>query len=217
MWQEQGGKMGEAVLEVLRMIEEGTISAEEGERLLAAMKGGEPDDQTEDDQPEEETSSPPPTGEPSPDQESEPVPAGGPAGWQHIWIYPLIGGIVVLALAGFWTDRLVDGGVKQGWLACSIPLMVFGGLLALLAWWSSQARWLHVRVRDEEKHIKISMPLPLRPAAWLVRLARPWVPQFQDTAIDELILSLDEIDNEEGLLVVQVDEGDGEQVQVYFG
>ena len=61
------------------------------------------------------------------------------------------------------------------------------------------------------------MPLPLRPAAWLVRLARPFVPQFRETAVDELILSLAEMDNEEGLLVVDVDEGEGERVQIYFG
>ena len=132
-------------------------------------------------------------------------------------IYPLVGGVALLALMGYFTDQLVDSGEKLGWLACTIPLMVFGGLLAALAWWSSQARWLHLRVRDEGKQIKISLPLPLRPAAWLVRLARPWVPQFQETAVDELILSLDELDNDEGILVVQVDEGEGEQVQVYFG
>jgi hypothetical protein len=35
--------------------------------------------------------------------------------------------------------------------------------------------------------------------------------------VDEVILSLQDVDSEEGLLVVEVDEGEGEQVQVYFG
>ncbi len=45
-----------------------------------------------------------------------------------------------------------------------------------------------------------SLPLPLRPAAWALRLARPWVPQLKDTAVDELILSLAEADVEEETL-----------------
>ena len=203
--------MGQAALEILRMIEEGIISVEEGEKLLAAIGGeAEPGEQEE--------LVPPPAIEQAPaDTGSEPAPAGPPTGWQQVWIYPLVGGVVLLALMGYFTDQLVDSGEKLGWLACTIPLMVFGGLVAALAWWSSSARWLHLRIRDEGKQIKISLPLPLRPAAGLVRLARPWVPQFQGTAVDELILSLNELDNEEGILVVQVDEGEGEKVEVYFG
>jgi hypothetical protein len=40
---------------------------------------------------------------------------------------------------------------------------------------------------------------------------------LQDTALDELILSLAEADNKEGVLAVEVNEGAGEQVQVYLG
>ena len=82
--------------------------------------------------------------------------------------------------------------------------------------WSRTARWLHVRIRDEGTRVNFSLPLPLRPAAWLVRLARPWVPQLRDTPVDELILSMAEME-EEGILALEVSEGDGEEVQVYFG
>jgi CHASE2 domain-containing sensor protein len=98
-----------------------------------------------------------------------------------------------------------------------VPLLIFGALVAGLTWWSRTARWLHVRVREEEQRINISLPLPLRPAAWALRLARPWVPQLKDTAVDELILSLAEADVEEEILIVEVDEGEGEQVEVRIG
>jgi hypothetical protein len=205
--------MSKATLEVLRMIEEGTITAEEGERLLAAMSGG-ADAEV---QPEEMEVPPPSPGPPPADEESEPVPAGPPAGWQQLWIYPLVGGIALLALMGYLTDLLIDGGTQLGWLACTIPMMIFGGLVAVLAWWSSSARWLHLRILEEGKQIRISLPLPLRLAAWLIRLARPWVPQLRDTAVDELILSLAEVETQEGILMVDVTEGEGERVQVYFG
>jgi hypothetical protein len=190
--------MSNATLEVLRMIEQGTITAEEGERLLAAMdRGAEAEDQPE----EVEALSPPASPSPAA-EESEPVPAGPPAGWQQLWIYPLVGGIALLAVMGYLTDLLIDGGTKLGWLACTIPLMILGGLVAVLAWWSSTARWLHLRILEEGKQIKISLPLPLRLAAWLIRLARPWVPQLRDTAVDELILSLAEVETQEGILMV---------------
>jgi len=203
--------MSKETLEVLRMIEEGKISVEEGQQLLAAMGGG----AEADDLPQEDAVSPPESGPAPP--EAEPPPVGPPAGWQQIGIYPLVGGIALLAVMGYFTDQVVDSGEKLGWLACTVPLMILGGLAVLLAWWSRGARWLHLRVRDEGKQIKISLPLPLRLAAWLVRLSRPWVPQFRDTAVDELILSLEEMDGEEGILVVQVDEGEEEQVQVFIG
>lgn len=204
--------MSEATLKVLRMIEEGTISAEEGGRLLAALKESE-----EGDEAGIEAGPPPAPEAPPPDPEIASVPVGPPAAWTRIWIYPLVAGIALLAGMGYLSNLLMDSGEKLGWLVCTIPLMLFGGLVALLAWWSNSSRWLHLRIRDEGKQIKLSMPLPLRPAAWLVRLARPFVPQFRETAVDELILSLAEMDNEEGLLVVDVDEGEGERVQIYFG
>jgi hypothetical protein len=205
--------MSEPTLKVLKMIEEGTITAEEGERLLAALKTG----SQEVDEGGMEVGPPPPPPSPPPDPEIEPVPVGPPPFWTHVWIYPLVTGIALLAGMGYLTNLLITGGEKLGWLICTIPLALFGGLVALLAWWSTYSRWLHVRIQDDGKKINISLPLPLRPAAWLVRLVRPFVPQLQEVPVDEFILSLANLDNEEGLLVVDVDEGKGEKVQVYFG
>jgi hypothetical protein len=104
-----------------------------------------------------------------------------------------------------------------GWLLLVIPLLLLGILIALLVWSASRSRWLHVRVRDKNTNLRISLPLPLRPAAWVLRFARPWVPQLKDTAVDELLLSLSEVEGDDGLLVVEVDEGEEEQVRVYYG
>jgi hypothetical protein len=49
-------------------------------------------------------------------------------------------------------------------------------------------------------------------------VARPFVPQFRDTAIDELILAMREgTTGDEILLVDVVDDEDGERVQVRLG
>jgi hypothetical protein len=205
--------MSEATLKVLKMIEEGTISAQDGERLLAALKT-EGAEGVEDEIAAGAPPTPPP---PPPDPVIEPVPVGPPQFWTQVWIYPLVVGIALLAGMGYLTNLLITGGEKLGWLVCTIPLALFGGLVALLAWWSSFSRWLHVRIQDDGKKINISLPLPLRPAAWLVRVVRPFVPELQEVPVDELILSLANLDKEEGLLMVDVDEGKGEKVQVYFG
>jgi hypothetical protein len=200
--------MDEPHLKILHMIQEGIISAEEGEKLLDALDWGvELDGRGENGI----------LGEaPAMVKATETIPAGPPAWVEWAWIYLLAGGILILGLAVIFTALLVQGGVHPVWLAFTLPLMVFGALVAGVAWWSRTARWLRVRVRDADTRISFSLPLPLRPVAWLVRAARPWVPQLQDTPIDELILLLSETEGE-GILAVEVNEDEGEEVSVYFG
>jgi hypothetical protein len=62
--------------------------------------------------------------------------------------------------------------------------------------------------------------LPLTLAAWIIRLARRYVPQLRDTAIDEMILALREtsdIDEDNPIYIDVQDDKDGEQVLIYFG
>ena len=115
----------------------------------------------------------------------------------------------------FWLTAYADiiESLRARWFM--IYAMVFGGLVVALAWWSQSARWVHVRVRNQETRFRFSLPIPLRPIAWLARLARPWVPQMQDYPVDELILGLADM-QEEDILAVEVND-EGEEVQVYLG
>ncbi len=201
--------MDEPYLKVLQMVQNGRLSAAEAEELLAAMESAE-----EAPPAAEVAAAPPPAAavdEPAP-------PAGPPASWRRIWVYPLIAGFLLLIAAGIWTGSLIRGGEALGWLACAIPLLLLGALLATLAWWSSTARWLHLYVRDPEKTIRFSMPLPLHLAAAVLRVARRWSPKLRDTGVDELILALAEVDTQGQVLSVEVnEEEDGEEVRVYIG
>ncbi len=200
--------MDEAYLEILRMVESGTVSAEEGEMLLDALDA------------ESEqvirTANEAVTGwDVTVDQVETWSPR--PSAWaQQAWLIPLTGGVLLIGLAGMATALLVGGGSRLGWLACTLPLMLLGALVIALAWWSRTARWLHVRVRDHDTRFRISLPLPFRPVAWLARLVRPFVPQMQDIPVDEMILALAEME-QEGMLAVEVNDEGGEEVQVYFG
>ena len=209
--------MDEARLRILDMIQNGVVSALEGEMLLDALDGSrESADQSEMAQPAESMHAAETAEESISDAPIVPPSASPPAWARQIWIYLLAGGVLLLALAGIVTGQLVQGGSRLGWLACTVPLMVFGALIVALAWWSRVARWIHVRIRNKGTRLNLSLPLPLRLIASLIRLARPWVPQLRDIAVDELILSMAEMETED-IMMVEVNEEDGEEVQVYFG
>ena len=79
---------------------------------------------------------------------------------------------------------------------------------------------MHLRVRDADTNLRISLPLPVGLAAWAVRLARPFLcKRFKQTGLDELIVSLENSVSTERPLYVEVRDDDkgGEHVQVYIG
>ena len=76
-----------------------------------------------------------------------------------------------------------------------------------------------MRVKEEGgRRVALSLPVPLTLAAWVLRLAQPYVPQLRDTAADEVIMALRDSANQGQPLCVDVhDDEKGEHVQVYIG
>jgi len=109
----------------------------------------------------------------------------------------------------------------RGWLVCGWLPMILGLGVTLAALWSRNATWLHLRVSEGEggrNKVAFSFPLPLALAAWGIRIAQPFVPQLQDTGVDEVILALRESRKRNEPLFIDVqDEEDGERVQIYIG
>jgi hypothetical protein len=84
------------------------------------------------------------------------------------------------------------------------------------------ARWLHVRVhqRPGEKPtvIALSFPIPIHSAAWLLRRFNWVMPMdVRDRGIDEMLEGLDGYVNKENPIHIQVDDEDGEHVEVFIG
>lgn len=142
----------------------------------------------------------------------ENAPARQPRRSQGWWLIPLavgmafLGGGGVLASLGSW------------WWLAAIPLLLLGTLLTVLAAGSSTSAWIFVRVREGGRRAKrVSIPIPVRIAAWGVQIARPWVRGMDMTAVDELLLALERELGSDRDLVIDVDDvAGGERVRVDF-
>jgi len=190
----------EGRLQILQLIEQGEISVEEGARRLEALAGAS--------ELAEAAAAPP-----------APEAPARPAWVRWLWQVVFWPAVLLLALGGLAVTAVYAWEAARGWLVVGGLLMALGVLGILVGWWMQRARWLYVHVRQAHgPNILIAMPLPLRLVGWLLRIARPFVPQLKETGVDELLLALHEELKDGRPFTVEVNEGqDGEQVRVYFG
>lgn len=193
---------------ILEMVRAGEISPEQAVTLLAALQEAEADQAPVVEVLAEDTA-------PSPPPEIQ------ASRWARFWIYPMMAGGVVLILGTLIMALVYAADAARGWLVCGWLPMILGLGVVLAALWSRKATWLHLRVSDGQggrQKVAFSFPLPLTLAAWGIRIAQPFVPQLQDTGVDELILALRESRKQNEPLFIDVqDEEDGERVQIYIG
>jgi len=202
-------------MHILQMIEDGKINAEEGLRLLNALS---PKPQIASAGEAATTTAAPAAGGGA---TVPPTPELGP--YRDWWLKIMWVGVAVTILGSlllYWVLRVA--GVSF-WLALASPPFVLGVVIMALAWASRTAKWIHIRIKTDDRsegprRILISLPLPIGPAAWLLRVISPHIPKLRDTGVDELILALSETTSPDAPLIVDVNEGEGgERVQVYIG
>jgi len=179
-------------LRILELIEAGEISVEEGARRLEALAEG---------------------------VEAPDTPLARPAVVRHLWQAVFWTGAGLVVGGGLLVQAVYTQAVSAGWLTWGWVLFALGVLGVALGWWLRRARWLSLRVRQPDgPNISFALPLPLGPVAWVLRIARPSVPQLREMGVDELILAMREEVRDGRPVIVEVDEGEsGDQVQIYFG
>jgi hypothetical protein len=191
-------------MRILKQVEAGEIPTEEAVRQLGALGQALP------------------TEVESEVKESELAPSAPPMdvpkGLAEFWRYPLYVGVGHVVLGAIILYAVYGASASGLWAICGWPLFALGVLVTAVAWWLRTARWLHVRVTGRER-VAISFPLPLKLTAWVIKIVRPFVPQLQDTGVDEIIMGLDDTLKEDGppLYVDVTDDDKGEHVQVYIG
>lgn len=198
--------MNEERRKILDMVRSGQISPEQGASLLKLVSDAEPE---ETEQPEEGQAPPVPQAEVVTDRELA----------RPFWMIPLGIGLILLVVGSTvaMTAHQQQRVTAWTWLCGWIPLVV-GLSVVTLAAWARTAHWIHLRVRDHGQNIALSLPLPLGLAAVVMRVARPFVPQLRDTAVDEAILALrDGLKGDEDITIAVQDDDEGESVQILFG
>ncbi len=137
------------------------------------------------------------------------------------WRFPLWAGVAVTVIGATLMYLAWRSGGFGFWFACTWFPFLFGVTIMALAWSSRRARWLHVRVHrqpgETPQRIFISMPLPLRLAAWAVRIFHIRTPELDQASLANLIMSLEKTSPEAPLYIHVNDSADGERVEVYIG
>jgi len=225
-------------MQILNLIDQGKISAEEGLQLLQALVIEE--DQTEA-LPEiaAEFEEIPAAGEASPRAE-EAIPSSSeqpaeritvrtePAAppeftqkWRNWWQIPFWIGTALTVMSAVWmTLALQDGFFVWKFILALAPFLI-GVLIIILAWQSRNAPWLHLRINErkagQSTRIALSFPLPIGPTRWFIRTFGDRIPNFKGTSLDEVLLALGRDTSRENPLYIHVEEEDGEQVEIYLG
>lgn len=185
---------------ILRMVEEGTLSAAEANDMLEGL---------------EEEGAP---AEPGPGSSPEPGTLARP------WQVPFASGLLLLAV-GSWGLVQLTRKHRSGPLAPLARLgaggaFLLGLLLAAIGLWSRNAVWLHVRVEDKDgPPVKVSLPLPLGLAERAVTFARERVDDETVGQLDAAASFLASLrrGGEREPFTVEVSEGEDTRVFVYLG
>jgi len=224
---------------ILDMIEDGTITAGEGLRLLQVLD----DSAAGVDAGPEAESQPPSTeslftsgegleAESVQDWEAaevidhKPPPAPPDLAeirkWKRWWVVPLWIGAGITVIGGLLMYLAFSASGFGFWFAFAWFPFLLGVALLALAWGSRTSPWLHVRVHqksgEKPEKIAISFPIPIRLTAWGLRTFGHHIPNMESAGLDEVILALGDTADADTPFFVNVDEGeDGERVQVFIG
>jgi len=197
---------------ILQMVADGKISAEEAATLMRAL-----DDSAE--------------------EEIQVIEAGAGFGsektvapeFEHVrrrasrfssaflWI-----GIALTVLSAWAMFGIQKNAGLNFWFFCFTMPLMFGVLLTTLGAGSKTARWMYVnvdRTHQEEwpKNITIALPLPLGLVSWFLSNFGAHIEGLKHTTVDEIVQAIAMAKNISEPLIVNVDDSNGEKVQVFIG
>lgn len=225
-------------MQILNLIDQGKISAEEGLQLLQALVIE-----------EEETEAIPAAvagaeeapaaeqafsgaAEAAPSSSEQPaeqitvrtesaVPPEFTQKWRNWWQIPFWIGTAITVIGAVWMTQALQGGSLSWKFFLALIPFLLGVLIIILAWQSRHAPWLHLRIHErkagQSTRIALSFPLPIGPTRWFIRTFGNRIPNIQGTSLDEVLLALGRGTSKENPLYIQVEEEDGEQVEIYIG
>jgi hypothetical protein len=217
--------------QVLKMIENGTISPEDGLKLMQTLDQSRPEDELVAGTTEKEAGTEPEaaaekngtrTQSEKSSFETDARIDRVKSTVRQLWQIPLWIGVLIIIMSAWGMSTLVQAASLNFWFYCLSAPLLLGVLLIVAAIGSRKARWLFVDIHqkpgEKPAHIFLGFPLPLKLTAWFLRTFGHYIPDLKKTKVDEVIQVVEAGFTGEEPLVVNVDEGDnGERVQVYIG
>lgn len=212
--------------QILKMIEEGKITPEEGLELMQTLEKSTPDDQVP--APAAETgkrSGMDGQAEKS-GMEVDPRIARVKSTAQRLWQVPLWIGVAIIVGSALGMYAILQGPGMNFWFYCLTFPLLLGVLVIAAAAGTRKARWIFVDVQqkpgEKPQRIFLGFPLPLKFTAWFLRTFKGKIPDMDEklkgTSTDEIIEIVENGLSGDEPLIVNVDEGDdGERVKVYIG
>ncbi len=208
-------------LEIMRKVEMGQFSIEEGSRLLAALESGElPPPLSETPTPPLKAEAVPPAepvqGQPQVVESSEEEVQRRVAAWKRWWALPMVLGVFLAIVGAYWMySGYRAAGLGWGFWLSWFP---FGLGLAIIAlsWYSQYIPWLHVRVSNRSAgDVSFSMPLPIGLATWGLQVYRQFVPdQARSQHLEEVEAFVETSLFSEDPVHIFVDDKNGSRVEV---
>jgi hypothetical protein len=218
--------------QVLKMIENGTITPEDGLKLMHSL------DQNPTDEEAQENTAETPAPESSSGEEkksvainveksnfeADPRISKVKSTVSRLWHIPLWIGLIITILSAWGMYSLQVASKMNFWFFCLIVPLLAGVVLMAAALGSRKARWLFVDVSqkpgEKPSRIFLGFPLPLKTAAWLLRTFGNFIPPLKHSTmkVDDMVDLIETGISSDQPLVVNVDEGEeGERVKVYIG
>ena len=198
---------------ILKMVEAGKITPEEGNQLLEALNAS-----------------------PSEHEEEAPIAEAGenPAfdtderlkslaeKVRSFWYIPLWAGIGLSLLGGWWMMRTMEKSGFGFWFYCAWLPLLLGVLAIATAVGTRSSRWLFVRIRqapgEHPENIAFGFPLPLRFSIWLVRRFGHLIMDVDLRGVDDVLENIADSPQDDPVVIVDVhDEEADEHVQIFVG
>jgi len=217
--------------QVLKMIQNGTISPEDGLKLMQTLDQSPAEDEvpavtaeTDDGSAADEAAKTihPEAKDEKSSFDKDPRIDKVKSTVRRLWQIPLWTGVAMTILSAWGMYMLVQANRFNFWFYCLSTPLLLGVLVIVAAIGSRKAHWLFVDVHqkpgEKPTRIFLGFPLPLKLASWGMRTFGHHIPEMDEAKVAGIVQVIETGFNGEEPLVVNVDEGEeGERVRVYIG